>query len=146
MKNALVVVVIFIVLGGGVWLLMRSVSGPEPSEAMKKTGDMMMEEENMEVMDETKEEVEEAMSEGVLVEIENFAFSPKTITVAAGEKITVTNNDVAGHTFTSDDGVSFDTGIIGKGQSKVVVAPSEPGEYPFHCTPHPNTTGKLIVQ
>jgi plastocyanin len=80
------------------------------------------------------------------VEIANFAFSPATITVKAGETITITNKDTAGHTFTSDDGSSFDTGIITKDQTVTVTAPSEPGTYPFHCTPHPNMKGTLIVQ
>lgn len=80
------------------------------------------------------------------VEIANFAFSPATLTVKAGQTITVTNRDTAGHTMTSDDGTSFDSGNIAKDQSKTITAPTKPGSYPFHCTPHPNMKGTLIVQ
>lgn len=80
------------------------------------------------------------------IEIKNFTFSPATITVKAGETITITNRDVAGHSYTSDDGTSFDTGILGKDQSKTITAPTTPGSYPVHCTPHPNITGTLVVE
>ncbi len=82
----------------------------------------------------------------VEVEIKGFAFSPKEITVAPGAKITVTNRDTAGHSMTSDDGKSFDTGILGKDKSATVTAPAKPGSYPFHCTPHPNMKATLIVK
>src|SRR5579872_1465443 len=39
-----------------------------------------------------------------------FAFSPATITVKVGTKVTWTNNTSAPHTVTSDDGTSFDSG------------------------------------
>lgn len=87
----------------------------------------------------------DAMAENK-VEIKNFAFSPKEITVKPGTKLTVTNMDISGHSFTSDDGSSFDAGIISQGKSVVVTAPTKPGSYPFHCTPHPNMQGTLVVK
>lgn len=79
------------------------------------------------------------------VEIKNFAFNPATITVKPGAKITVTNQDSVGHTLTSDDGKSFDTGVLVQGKSAVVTAPATAGSYPFHCTPHPYMKGTLVV-
>lgn len=79
------------------------------------------------------------------VEIKNFAFSPKEITVKPGAKITATNQDIAGHSFTSDDGTSFDTGVLAQGKSATVTAPIKPGSYPFHCTPHPYMKGTLTL-
>lgn len=80
------------------------------------------------------------------VTIQNFAFSPNKITVKAGQTITIANKDLAGHSFTSDDGKSFDTNIIAQNQTVTVTAPTQVGNYAFHCTPHPNMTGTLVVE
>lgn len=80
------------------------------------------------------------------ITIGNFAYSPKEITARAGQTVTFTNKDLAGHSLTSDDGTSFDTGVIGQNQSATLTAPKTPGTYAFHCTPHPGITGTLIVE
>lgn len=85
-------------------------------------------------------------TERASIEIANFAFSPKTLTVKPGTVIKVTNRDVAGHTMTSDDGTSFNTPLIGKDQTVEVTAPTALGTYGFHCTPHPNMKGTLVVE
>ena len=84
-------------------------------------------------------------SEEMSVEIKGFAFNPQQITVKPGAKITVTNQDSVGHTFTADDGKSFNIGIINQGQSATITAPTVPGSYAFHCTPHPYMKGTLVV-
>lgn len=89
--------------------------------------------------------VTDESAERASIEIANFAFSPKTITVKPGTVIKVTNRDVAGHTMTSDDGSSFNTPLVGKDQSVEVTAPTAPGTYGFHCTPHPSMKGTLVV-
>lgn len=90
--------------------------------------------------------VSEAVAETeASVEIKDFAFSPATIAVKPGAKISVTNQDSVGHTLTSDDGKSFDTGVLTQGKSATVTAPTTPGSYPFHCTPHPYMKGTLLV-
>ena len=80
------------------------------------------------------------------VEIKNFAFSPATLTVKPGVKITVTNQDNVGHTLTTDDGKSFDTGILSQGKSTTITAPAQAGSYSFHCTPHPYMKGISVVK
>src|SRR4051812_37207134 len=45
------------------------------------------------------------------VTIQNFAFSPATLTIKVGDKVTWTNQDSAPHSATADDN-SFDTGVI----------------------------------
>jgi plastocyanin len=87
-----------------------------------------------------------AAADSATVEIKNFAFSPATMTVKPGAKITITNQDIPGHSFTSDDGKSFDTKVIAQGKSATITAPTTPGSYPFHCTPHPNMKGTLSVE
>lgn len=82
---------------------------------------------------------------GTTINIKNFAFSPSTLTVAPGAKITVHNNDTsAPHTVTAVD-KSFDTGTIDPGKTATFTAPTKPGRYPYICTVHPYMKGTLVV-
>jgi plastocyanin len=79
------------------------------------------------------------------ITISNFAYSG-TMTVKAGEKVTVTNNDTVAHTLTDKATHKFDTGnIAGNGGTGTFTAPSKPGTYKFGCTYHPNMAGTLTV-
>jgi len=86
-----------------------------------------------------------AHSSGSGIKIDNFAFSPATLTVSDDGPIAVANDDSTAHTFTADDGHSFDTGPIDTGASASVTAP-KPGRYPYHCTIHPFMHGTLVVR
>src|SRR5262245_3043697 len=86
-----------------------------------------------------------AHSSGSGIKIDNFAFSPATLTVSGDAPIAVANDDSTAHTFTADDGHSFDTGPIDTGASTSVTAP-KPGRYPYHCTIHPFMHGTLVVR
>lgn len=79
------------------------------------------------------------------ITISNFAYSG-TLTVKAGQKVTVTNNDSMAHTLTDKATKKFDTGnIAGNGGTGTFTAPSAPGAYKFGCTYHPNMAGTLTV-
>ncbi len=78
--------------------------------------------------------------------IAGFAFSPNSLTVKAGQSVSVTNNDSVPHTVTSDDGASFNTNTINSGASTTFIAPAKAGTYAFHCNIHKSMTGSLIVQ
>jgi plastocyanin len=67
------------------------------------------------------------------------------ITVPPGAQISVTNNDSAEHSVTSDTASVFDVEIAGNADGSFT-APTEPGSYSFHCTYHPSMHGTLIVQ
>ena len=75
--------------------------------------------------------------------IEDFAFGPAELSVAAGTTVTFVNNDTAPHTATADDD-SWDTGEIAPGASATVTF-DEPGTYTYHCDFHPNMTATITV-
>lgn len=89
-----------------------------------------------------------AEEEGVVgkasVEIKNFAFGPKTLTVKKGTEVTFANQDSVKHSATSDDG-SFDTGLLAKGESGSVTF-DKAGTFTYHCTPHPYMKATIVVE
>src|SRR5690606_14726449 len=84
----------------------------------------------------------EAGSDETVITISDFTYSvPES--VEPGATITVRNEDGVGHTVTSDDG-HFDVEVPA-GQEVGLTVPDEPGEFPFHCRPHPQMTATLVV-
>jgi plastocyanin len=79
------------------------------------------------------------------VSISNFKFAPATLTVKAGDQVTVTNDDSTAHTATADDGSSFDTGDVAPNASQTISV-SKPGRYPYHCSIHSFMHGTLVVK
>jgi plastocyanin len=67
------------------------------------------------------------------------------ITVSPGAQIAIKNDDSAEHSVTSDTAGKFDVEVDGKEQ-KTLTAPTEPGEYAFHCKYHPSMHGTLTVK
>ncbi len=81
---------------------------------------------------------------GPTITIANMAFG-QPLTVAPGSKINIANNDTVEHSVTSDTAGAFDQDVEGN-EKATLTAPSQPGEYPFHCSYHPNMKGTLIVK
>jgi len=71
------------------------------------------------------------------------SFSPNPVEVKVGETVTWINDDSGRHTVTSKDGF-FDSGMMGKGQSFSYTF-DKTGEYTYHCEPHPNMVGTVVV-
>jgi len=67
------------------------------------------------------------------------------VTVTPGATIEIVNDDTAEHSVTSNTAGQFDTDVDG-GAKETFTAPTQPGEYAFHCTYHPNMKGTLIVK
>jgi plastocyanin len=77
------------------------------------------------------------------VTMDDFFFSPASVTVAVGDTVTWHNAGQAPHTATADDG-SFDTGTInsgGSGSHRFTTA----GTFSYICTIHPNMHGTVRV-
>ncbi len=84
------------------------------------------------------------VASGPTITIANMAFG-QPLTVAPGSKINIANNDKMEHSVTSDTAGAFDQDVEGNKEA-TMTAPSQPGEYPFHCSYHPNMKGTLIVK
>ncbi len=91
----------------------------------------------------------------VAVTIQNFAFTPQTLTVKAGTTVTWTNKDSAPHTVTSADGIStsavttslFNGSVNAGGTFSYTF--SKAGTYYYLCTIHKSQAGmhgEIIVQ
>lgn len=78
------------------------------------------------------------------VKIDNFSFTPPTLTVKAGTQITWTNADDIPHTVVSN-GPTFKSKVLGTGE-KFTFTASKPGTYSYSCSIHPNMTGKVVVE
>jgi plastocyanin len=79
------------------------------------------------------------------ITIQNFSFSPGTITVSPGEKVTVMNKDSVAHTVTATD-KKFTTGDINPGNTGTFTAPTTPGRYSYYCMIHQYMTAVLVVK
>ncbi len=83
-----------------------------------------------------------ATTSGVIT-IKDFKYSGE-LSVKAGAKVTVKNEDTAAHTLT-DKGKAFDTGNIAGGATGTFTAPMKAGSYSVICTYHPNMKATLVV-
>ncbi len=90
------------------------------------------------------------------VTIQNFAFTPQTLTVSAGTKVTWTNKDPVPHDVTSANNIStsatptnlFTSGTLSQGQSFSFTF-TKPGTYFYECKIHfslPAMHAKVVVK
>jgi len=82
---------------------------------------------------------------GIDVQIQNFAFSPSSLTIKVGDTVTWTNKDTATHTVTSDSGGELSSPSLNKGETYSHQFASA-GVYDYHCTHHPSMKAKIIVE
>jgi plastocyanin len=86
-----------------------------------------------------------AIAKDQAVKIVDFGFSPKSITIRAGETVTWTNTGARDHTVTAVDG-SFDSGTLSSGDAYANVF-HVPGAFRYRCEIHPTRmTGTVIVE
>jgi plastocyanin len=80
------------------------------------------------------------------VMIKGFAFSPSTLTVKVGAKVTFTQEDSGTmHTATSTGGKTINSPKMKQGQSYTVTF-TKAGTYPYICSIHPFMKGTIIVK
>ena len=78
------------------------------------------------------------------VKIDNFAFTPATITVATGTEVKWVNHDDIPHNIVSDD-KSFKSKALDTDEAFTFTF-TKPGTYTYFCSIHPKMTGKVVVK
>ena len=78
------------------------------------------------------------------VNIKDYAFTPKAITVKAGTTVTWTNHDGVKHELTSYDGHLPAGREFANGETYTYTF-TKAGTYKYHCKIHPNMTGVVVV-
>jgi plastocyanin len=86
---------------------------------------------------------DQAASGNVDIQMKDFAFNPKELTIKVGTKVTWTNMDSAGHDVKAEDG-SWGSDTLKSGQTFSMVF-DKAGTFPYVCTFHPGMVGTLIV-
>ena len=76
--------------------------------------------------------------------IDNFSFSPESITVPPGTKLTWTNKDDVPHNVVSTT-QKFKSPVLDTDQ-KFSITFADAGTYDYYCAIHPRMTGKVIVK
>ena len=79
------------------------------------------------------------------VAIQNYAFSPTSIKVKVGTKVTWTNQDSVHHTVTEDsDSSGPKSDVFGMNQTYSYTYKTV-GSFSYHCAIHPEMHGQVIV-
>lgn len=78
------------------------------------------------------------------VKIDNFSFTPSTITVPVGTQVRWTNRDDIPHTVASED-KSFKSKALDT-DDVFSFTFSKPGTYKYFCSLHPKMTATIVVQ
>lgn len=78
--------------------------------------------------------------------IDDFAFAPKTLTVAAGTQVVWVNQDDEPHTVVDGgDAKLFKSPALDTGDKFAFIF-KKPGTYLYYCTIHPHMTGTIVVK
>jgi plastocyanin len=78
------------------------------------------------------------------VQIKGFAFSPKVLTITAGQSVRFVNGDQEAHTVVADKG-TFNSGGLDTNDSWTVRL-QKPGTYAYFCSLHPYMKGTIVVR
>jgi plastocyanin len=84
-------------------------------------------------------------SAAVEIKIDNFSFTPQTVTVPVGTQVIWTNRDDIPHTVVSEDSITFRSHALDTDQ-KFTYTFTKPGTYAYFCSIHPRMTAKVVVQ
>ena len=78
------------------------------------------------------------------IKVDNFTFTPETLTVVANSTVTWTNKDDVPHVIASTDGLFRSKGLDTDDHYSFKFP--KPGTYNYFCAIHPKMTGKIVVQ
>ena|SRR5690348_1525128 len=78
------------------------------------------------------------------IKVDNFTFSPETLTIPANSTVTWTNKDDVPHVIASTDGLFRSKGLDTDDHYSFTF--NKRGTYNYFCAMHPKMTGKIVVQ
>jgi Icc protein len=78
------------------------------------------------------------------VSISNFAFTPKSIQIAKGDRVTWKNDDDVPHRIQSANEAFAPSSVLDT-RGTYAVTMMQPGEYRYFCSLHPTMTGTIVV-
>lgn len=78
------------------------------------------------------------------VKIDNFSFTPPTLTVPVGTEVTWTNRDDIPHNVVNDD-ASIKSKVLDTDE-KFSFTFTKPGTYSYFCSIHPKMKGTVVVK
>jgi plastocyanin len=81
----------------------------------------------------------------VAVSIDNFTFTPQTLTVKAGTTVTWTNKDDIPHGIAATGNAFRRSNALDTDDSYAFLF-TTPGTYQYFCYIHPHMTGTIVVQ
>ena len=84
-----------------------------------------------------------AHADAALVKIENFAFTPQTLTVKVGTTVTFENDDDIPHQVVATGG-AFRSQALDTSDAYAFTF-TEPGEIAYFCSLHPHMQGSITV-
>jgi predicted ribosomally synthesized peptide with SipW-like signal peptide len=82
-----------------------------------------------------------------LVVVRGFAFAPTTVRVRSGGSVTWVNCEPEGtpaHTTTADQG-AWGSPLLAPGEAYTFTF-GNPGQFAYHCEPHPFMTATIVVE
>jgi plastocyanin len=91
-----------------------------------------------------KEGAEDGAKKNQIV-IKDFHFTPETLTVKSGEKITWINRDEEPHTVVSVEKQFKKSAPLDTDEVFTITA-GAPGTYTYFCSVHPKMTGTIVVE
>src|SRR3989344_1123291 len=139
-KYIVILAVIALLAIGGVYFFINRNSTPQiPVESNNNSVPVIPQNQNS-VSVPTSAEVSKSTHS---IGIQNFAFTPSSITIKKGDRIVWTNKDAVVHTATSDTR-DFDSQSLSTNGSYSRVF-STVGTFTYHCTPHPSMKATIIV-
>ena len=145
MGLVLAVVVLMAIIGVGVLFFF---SGTNPEEDSGTSSGMLIEGINNAgnmIVEDSNKGMQETTPETHYVDIEDFSYEERTLSIKKGDTVVWTNKDNVGHTVTSDSGSELSSSLLSRGKSYSHTF-TETGTFDYHCKPHPYMKGTIVVR
>lgn len=151
-KIVIIALVLVLIIGAGAYFYLSGTSNSTPNNE----NNMVNENNNLNTNNNTQTNIQNntetpttntppaSTPQTYNIEIKDFAFSPKELTIKKGDTIIWTNKDNVGHTATADN-EKFNSRMLNKDENYSFTF-YESDEFSYYCSPHPYMKAKIIVE